>query len=40
MKKSPKELQNDETEADIPKKGYISPEERLNYWWIKVSITI
>ena len=43
-KKSAKELQNNETEIDVeratPKKRYISPEERINYRRIKVSITI
>ena len=45
-KNSPKELQNDKTEAgkarpkDVPKKKiHISRRETKNYWWIKVSIT-
>ena len=37
-KKSPNELQNDETK--IPKKRYISPEKKTNYWWIKIGITL
>ena len=43
-KKSTKELPNDEKEVDVeratPKKRYISPEGKKNYWWIMVGITI
>ena len=31
LKKSPNELQNYEAKADVPKKWYISPEQRQQY---------